>query len=49
MKRKILLIHNGYPLGEEVGDKVRVLNMVQSLQKIGLKVFFLVDCEEVWD
>jgi glycosyltransferase involved in cell wall biosynthesis len=41
MKRKILLIHNGYPLGEEVGDKVRVLNMVQSLQKIGLKVFFL--------
>ena len=41
MKRKILLIHNGYPLGEEVGDKVRVLNMAQSLQKIGLKVFFL--------
>ncbi|MFS2806387.1 glycosyltransferase [Parabacteroides distasonis] len=41
MKRKILLIHNGYPLGEEVGDKVRVLNMVQSLRNIGLEVFFL--------
>lgn len=40
MKRKILLIHNGYPLGEEVGDKVRVLNMAQSLQKIGIESLF---------
>lgn len=41
MKRKILLIHNGYPLGEEVGDKVRVLNMARSLRNIGMEVFFL--------
>lgn len=41
MKRKILLIHNGYPVGEEVGDKVRVLNMAKSLKNIGFDVYFL--------
>lgn len=30
MKRKILVIHNGYPLRGDGGDKVRTLNMLQS-------------------
>ena len=32
MKRKILVIHNGYPLRGDGGDKVRTLNMLQSLE-----------------
>lgn len=35
MKRKILVIHNGYPLRGDGGDKVRTLNMLQSLDSIG--------------
>ena len=55
MKRKILVIHNGYPLRGDGGDKVRTLNMLQSLDSIGFDVcllaFFkkettLVICEE---
>ena len=34
MKRKILVIHNGYPLRGDGGDKVRTLNMLQSLDSI---------------
>ena len=33
MKRKILVIHNGYPLRGDGGDKVRTLNMLQSLEE----------------
>lgn len=35
------MVYNGYPMGDDAGDKVRVLNMLNSLQAIGLKVFFL--------
>ena len=38
MKRKILVIHNGYPLRGDGGDKVRTLNMLQSLDSIGFDV-----------
>ncbi|WP_298546860.1 glycosyltransferase family 4 protein [uncultured Parabacteroides sp.] len=41
MKRKILVIHNGYPLCGDGGDKVRTLNMLQSLDSIGFDVFLL--------
>lgn len=40
MKRKILLIHNGYPLGEEVGDKVRVLNMASIFAEDWIESLF---------
>lgn len=41
MKAKILLIHNGYPVGEQVGDKIRVINMANSLKNIGFDVYLL--------
>lgn len=42
MKNKnILVIHRGYPLGIEAGDKVRTLNMVASLQHMGNNVILL--------
>lgn len=41
MKRKILVIHNGYPLRGDGGDKVRTLNMLQSLDSIGFDVCLL--------
>ena len=41
MKRKILVIHNGYSLRGDGGDKVRTLNMLQSLDSIGFDVCLL--------
>ena len=41
MKRKILVIHNGYPLYGDGGDKIRTLNMLQSLDSIWFDVCFL--------
>lgn len=41
MKKKILVIHNGYPLRGDGGDKVRTLNMIQSLNSIGFDVCLL--------
>ncbi|CDE62999.1 putative uncharacterized protein [Parabacteroides sp. CAG:409] len=41
MKKKVLIIHRGYPLGSNAGDKVRTLNMAKSLQRIGFQVFLL--------
>ena len=41
MKRKILVIHNGYPLRGDGGDKVRTLNMLQSLDYFGFDFCFL--------
>ncbi len=41
MKKKVLIIHRGYPLGTNAGDKVRTLNMAKSLQRIGFQVFLL--------
>lgn len=39
--KKILVIHRGYPLGVEAGDKVRTLNMVASLRNMGYRVILL--------
>lgn len=41
MKKRVLVIHNGYPMLRDEGDKIRVLNMLQSLSEMDLKVFFL--------
>jgi len=41
MKKRILLIHRGYPLGGNAGDKVRTLNMAISLQNLGYQVILL--------
>lgn len=41
MKKKILVIHNGYPLSGEGGDKIRTLNMLHSLNSIGFDVYLL--------
>lgn len=41
MKKKVLVIHRGYPLGVDAGDKVRTLNMVTSLQHMGYHVILL--------
>lgn len=41
MKKRVLLIHRGYPLGGNAGDKVRTLNMAVSLQKMGNEVVLL--------
>lgn len=40
-KKNVLVIHRGYPLGVEAGDKVRTLNMVASLQNLGYRVILL--------
>lgn len=40
-EKKVLVIHRGYPLGVEAGDKVRTLSMVASLQKMGYRVILL--------
>lgn len=40
-KKNVLVIHRGYPLGVEAGDKVRTLNMVSSLQHMGNNVILL--------
>ncbi|MCA5586258.1 glycosyltransferase [Parabacteroides gordonii] len=40
-KKNVLVIHRGYPLGIEAGDKVRTLNMVGSLQHMGYNVILL--------
>lgn len=40
-KKNVLVIHRGYPLGVEAGDKVRTLNMVASLQHMGYNVILL--------
>lgn len=39
--KRVLVVFNGYPMGEDAGDKIRVFNMLSSLQAIGLQVFFL--------
>lgn len=39
--KKVLVVFNGYPMGEDAGDKIRVFNMLSSLQTIGLQVIFL--------
>jgi glycosyltransferase involved in cell wall biosynthesis len=41
MKKVILLIHRGYPLGGNAGDKVRTLNMAVSLNNLGYDVILL--------
>lgn len=41
MKKNVLVIHRGYPLGIDAGDKVRTLNMVASLQHMGYHVILL--------
>lgn len=41
MKKVVLLIHRGYPLGGNAGDKVRTLNMATSLQHMGYDVILL--------
>ncbi len=40
-KKNVLVIHRGYPLGVEAGDKIRTLNMVSSLQQMGYRVILL--------
>lgn len=40
-KKKVLVIHRGYPIGVEAGDKVRTLSMVASLQHMGYRVILL--------
>lgn len=40
-KKNVLVIHRGYPLGVEAGDKIRTLNMVASLQNMGYHVILL--------
>lgn len=39
--KKLLVIHNGYPLRGDGGDKVRTLNMINSLKSMGFDVSFL--------
>ena len=39
--KKVLVVFNGYPMDEDAGDKIRVLNMLSSLQTMGLDVVFL--------
>ncbi len=39
--KKVLVVFNGYPMDEDAGDKIRVLNMLSSLQAMGLSVIFL--------
>lgn len=41
MKKNVLVIHRGYSLGVDVGDKVRTLNMVSSLRHMGYRVLLL--------
>lgn len=41
MKKKVLIVHKGYPLKGNAGDKVRTINMALSLQKMGCQVFLL--------
>lgn len=41
MKKNVLVIHHVYPIGQEIGDKVRTLNMIRSLDKLGLNVYFV--------
>lgn len=40
-KKKVLVVHRGYPVGVEAGDKVRTLSMVASLQNMGYHVILL--------
>ena len=40
-KKNVLVIHSGYPLGVEAGDKIRTLNMVESLRRMGYNVVLL--------
>lgn len=40
-KKNVLVIHRGYPLGVEAGDKIRTLNMVESLRNMGYNVILL--------
>lgn len=40
-KKNVLVIHRGYPLGVEAGDKIRTLNMVESLRRMGYNVVLL--------
>ena len=39
--KKLLIIHNGYPLKGDGGDKIRTFNMIQSLERLGFSVFFI--------
>lgn len=41
VKKTVLLIHKGYPLGVDAGDKMRTLNMAVSLMNIGYNVVLL--------
>lgn len=41
MKKNILVIHRGYTLGNNTGDKIRTLNMMDSLQNIGYNPILL--------
>lgn len=41
MKKNILVIHHVYPIGQEIGDKIRTLHMIKSLHDIGFNVYFL--------
>lgn len=41
MKKNILVIHHVYPIGQNIGDKIRTLNMIKSLHDIGFNVYFL--------
>ncbi len=40
-KKNVLIIHRGYPIGTNAGDKVRTLNMAKSLNKLGFNVYLL--------
>ena len=40
-KKNVLIIHRGYPIGTNAGDKVRTLNMAKSLYKLGFNVYLL--------
>ncbi len=41
MGKRILVLHNGYPMLEDGGDKIRTLNMLHSLKQLDAKVYFL--------
>lgn len=41
MKKTVLLIHRGYPLGGNTGDKVRTYHMATSLNRLGYQVILL--------
>lgn len=41
MKKNVLVIHHVYPIGQDIGDKIRTMNMIKSLHDIGFNVFFI--------